>query len=67
VEAGERAGALEIGAGNGFRAVIAPRFGLETERSEGAGSRTDLRRFLVWKTKVQARNVDLAMVAKASL
>jgi len=67
VETGDRSGVPEMGAGNGFQAWSSPRFGLETERSGGARDRTDSRLFSGVEAKVQARNVDLAMVAEASL
>jgi hypothetical protein len=60
-------GTLEIGAESGFRVLTSPRFGLETERSGRAGNRTDSHKVSDGELKVQARNIDLAMVAQASL
>jgi hypothetical protein len=51
VETGDKSGALEVCADNGFWALTAPRFGLETERSERAWSRTDSQRFSMWKRR----------------
>jgi hypothetical protein len=51
VETCERPKALRAIAGNGFRVWISPRFGLETERSEGAGDRTDPQEVSAWKRR----------------
>jgi hypothetical protein len=44
-----------------------PGFGFETELSGGIPGRTDSRRVSSVETKAQGGNVDLVMVAKASL